>query len=192
MKAKLRDLTMNPDHTFNVTFTTPDDFREKYDQLKDKDLDIEIKQHRERRSKNANAYFHVLVNKIAQAIGENEADTKVRLVTSYGPLARTEDGKYLMFILPRSADATEFYKYAVLYDQRMVNGVICNCWKVYKDTHMMDTKEMSLVIEGAIAEAKELGIETATPKELAELQARWEEYEKTHGGKANECDSEMQ
>ena len=185
MRGKLRDLTMNPDRTFNVTVTVNSDFREKFDQLKDKDLDIEIKQHREIRSKNANAYFHILVNKIAQEIGESEEVTKVRLVTSYGPLARTEDGKYLMFILPRSADATAFYKYAVLYDQRDVNGVICNCWKVYKDTHMMDTKEMSRCIEGAIAEAKELGIETATPKELAELQKRWAEYEAAHPTKGD-------
>lgn len=192
MKGKLRELTMNPgDRTFNITVTVDYDFREKFDQLKDKDLDIEIKQHRERRSKNANAYFHVLVNKIANEIGENEEVTKVRLVTSYGPLARTEDGKYLMFILPRSADATDFYKYAVLYDQRVVNGRKVNMWKVYKDTHMMDTKEMSRLIEGAIAEARELGIETATPKELAEMQAKWEEYDRKHGGKPDECDSQM-
>lgn len=191
MRGKLRDLTMNPDRTFNVTVTVESDFREAYDKLKDKDLDIEIKQHRERRSKNANAYFHVLVNKIAQEIGEPEEVTKVRLVTSFGPLARTEDGKYLMFVLPLKADATDFYKYAVLYDQRTVDGVLCNCWKVYKDTHMMDTKEMSHLIEGAIAEAKELGIETATPKELEELQARWEEYDRKHGGKHSESDSEL-
>ena len=60
---------------------------------------------------------------------------------------------------------------------------------MYKDTHMMDTKEMSHLIEGAIAEAKELGIETATPKELEELQARWEEYDRKHGGKRSESDS---
>lgn len=186
MRGKLRDLTMNPDRTFNVTVTVDTDFRESFDRLKDKDLDIEIKQHRERRSKNANAYFHILVNKISQEIGESEEATKVRLVTSYGPLARTEDGKYLMFILPLSADATDFYKYAVLYDQREVNGVRCNCWKVYKDTHMMDTKEMSQLIEGAIAEARELGIETATPKELAEMKRKWEEYEAAHPAKGGQ------
>ena len=186
MRDKLRDLTMNPDHSFNVTFTTPYDFREKYDQLKDKELEIEIKQYRKRRSTNANAYFHVLINKIAQEIGENEEDTKFRLVTNYGVLARDEDDKVIMFRLSPKVDATKFYKYAVMFDQRIKDGVRYNVWKVYKDTHMMDTKEMSRLIEGAIAEAKELGIETATPAELAELQSRWEEYEKKHGGKANE------
>ena len=38
----------------------------------------------------------------------------------------------------------------------------------------MDSKEMSRLIEGTIDEAKQLGIETATPKEIAEMTAKWE------------------
>ena len=180
MIGRLRDLTMNPDRSFNVTITVKKDFREKFDQLKDKDLDIEIKQHREIRSKNANAYFHVLVNKIAAETGESDEEVKVRLITSYGTLARTEDGKYLMFVLPKDADATDYYKYAEVYDQRTVNGVVCNVWKVYKDSHKMDTKEMARVIDGAIREAKELGIETDTPKQIEEMKKKWAEYEAAH------------
>ena len=90
MIGRLRDLTMNPDRSFNVTITVKKDFREKFDQLKDKDLDIDIKQHREIRSKNANAYFHVLVNKIANETMESDEEVKVRLVTEYGVVDRTE------------------------------------------------------------------------------------------------------
>lgn len=53
-------------------------------------------------------------------------------------------------------------------------------WKVYKDSHKMDTKEMARVIDGAIQEAKALGIETETPDELARMKARWAEYEAAH------------
>ena len=62
-----------------------------------------------------------------------------------------------------------------------MNGVTCNCWKVYKDTHMMDTKEFSRVIDGAVQEAKELGIETDTPKQIEEMKRKWAEYEAAHG-----------
>ena len=154
----------------------------RFDELAKVDCDIEIRKHRNIRSKNANSYFHVLVNKIAGVTGESDEEVKVRLITSYGTLARTKDGKYLMFVLPREADATEYYKYAVLYDQREINGKICNMWKVYKDSHKMDTKEMSRVIDGAVSEAKELGIETATPAELARMKEKWAEYEVAHGG----------
>ena len=40
MKGRLRDLTMNPDRSFNVTVTVQTDFRDAFDRLKDKDLDI--------------------------------------------------------------------------------------------------------------------------------------------------------
>lgn len=184
MKGRLRDLTMNPDRTFNVTVTVQADFREQYDQLKDKDLEIEIKQYRAKRSNNANAYFHVLVNKIAQETGEGEDAAKYRLVTNYGVLAKDDDGKAIMFRLRPKVDATKFYKYAVLFDQRMKDGVLYNVWKVYKDTHMMDTKEMSTLIDGAIAEAEALGIETATPEELQRFHEQWESYERrTANGK---------
>lgn len=151
-----------------------------FDELAKHDCDIEVKRHRNIRSKNANSYFHVLVNKIAAETGETDEEVKTRLITSYGALAKTSDGKYLMFVLPMEADARDYYKYAEVYDQREVNGVICNMWKVYKDSHKMDTKEMSRVIDGAVQEARELGIETTTPAELEQMKEKWAEYEAAH------------
>ena len=145
-----------------VTFTTEGKLNgDVFDELAKVECDIEVRKHRNIRSKNANSYFHVLVNKIAAETGESDEEVKIRLITSYGALARTEDGKLLMFVLPKEADATDYYKYAVLYDQREINGTVCNMWKVYKDSHKMDTKEMARVIDGAIREAKDLGIENS-------------------------------
>ena len=181
MIGRLKDMVRDRDGNWVISFTTREQMDgDRFDALAQVDCDIEIKKHRNIRSRNANSYFHVLVNKISQEIGESEEATKFRLITSYGTLARTSDGKYLMFLLPLDVDATEYYKYAVLYDQREVNGVTCNMWKVYKNSHKMDTKEMSRVIDGAVAEAKELGIETATPAELEKLKEKWEEYEAAH------------
>ena len=180
MIGRLKEMVRGRDGRLVISFTTDRFDGDRFDELSKYDCDIEIKKHRNIRSKNANAYFHVLVNKIAGETGESDEDVKVRLITSYGTLARTADGKYLMFVLPREADATDYYKYAVLYDQREINGVTCNVWKVYKDSHKMDTKEMARVIDGAIREAKELGIETDTPKQIEEMKQKWAEYEATH------------
>ena len=169
----------NKEGKWSVTIITENKINgDVFDELAKVNCDIEIRKHRNIRSKNANAYFHVLINKIAAETGESDEEVKVRLITSYGSLARNPDGTYVMFLLPREADATDYYKYATLYDQRTVNGTVCNMWKVYKDSHKMDSKEMARVIDGAIQEARELGIETATPKELAKMKAQWEEYEK--------------
>ncbi len=187
MIGRLKEMYRSRDGTgWIVTFFTKDRIDgDKFDALSQVDCDIEIKKHRNIRSKNANSYFHVLVNKIASETGESDEEVKIRLITSFGTLARTEDGKILMFALPLEADATDYYKYASLYDQREINGVTVNCWKVYKDSHKMDTKEMARVIDGAIAEAKELGIETDTPKQLEEMKRKWAEYEAAHGGPKN-------
>ena len=182
MIGRLKDMVKDREGNWVISFTTKDRMDgDRFDELAKYDCDIEIKKHRNIRSKTANAYFHVLVNKIAAETGETDEEAKIRLVTSYGALARTDDGKYLLFLLPQSADAKRFYKYAVLFDERRVNGVTCNCWKVYKDTHMMDTKEFSRVIDGAVQEAKELGIETDTPKQIEEMKRKWAEYEAAHG-----------
>lgn len=183
MRGKLRDLTMNRDRTQNITVTVTADFRETFDKLRDKDLDIEIKQHREKRSKNANAYFHVLVNKIAAELNESDDSVKTRLVIEYGVVAKDEDGLSIGFKLPASVNVSKIYPYTRLFDRRVESGKTFNCYLVLKATHEMDTKEMARLIDGAIEEAKELGIETDTPETLARYQEEWRRYEQQHPSK---------
>ena len=52
-----------------ITLELDTDFREGYEALKDAELEIDIRKWRARRSRDANAYFHVLVNQIAMARG---------------------------------------------------------------------------------------------------------------------------
>ena len=181
MRGTLRDLTMNRDGTQNITVTVRADFRDMFDQLSGKDLDVDIKQHREKRSKSANAYFHVLVNKIAGETNESDEAVKTRLVLEYGTIAKDEDGMNIGFKLPASVDVSKIYPYTRLFDQRTENGRLFNCYLVLKPTHEMDTKEMARLIDGAIQEAKELGIETDTPETIARYQKEWAQYEQRHG-----------
>lgn len=178
MIGRLRDLTMNPDHTFNVTITVQTDFRDLFDKLKDKVLDIVIKEHREIRSKNANAYFHVLVNKIANETGESDEAVKVRLVTDYGVVDQDEDGLVLGFKISAKANPAKIYKYTRFVEDRVENGKPIKVYLVLKETHEMDTKEMARLIDGTIEEARELGIDTDTPDELARKKELWAEYER--------------
>lgn len=180
MIGKLRDLTLNRDRTQNITVTVSADFRNEFDRLKDKDLDIEIKQHREKRSKSANAYFHVLVNRIAGELNEADETVKNRLVIEYGTVARDEDGMAIGFKLPASVDVSRIYPYTRRFDTRCENGKRFHCYLVLKHTSDMDTREMARLIDGAIQEAKGLGIETDTPETLARYQEEWRRYEQQH------------
>lgn len=184
-----KEMFRDRDGNWIVTFVTQGRINgDVFDELAKHDCDIEVKRHRNIRSKNANSYFHVLVNKIAQETGETEDEVKVRLITSYGALARNPDDTYTMFLLPQGVEATVYYKYAVLYDQREVNGKTVNMWKVYKDSHTMDSKEMANLIDHTIEEAKALGIETTTPEEMERMKAKWAEYEAAHPRKYGDAD----
>ena len=55
-----------------------------FDRTREKDLTIEIKEYRQKRSLNANAYFHTLVDKIAEAQGVSHAEIHNHLIAEYG------------------------------------------------------------------------------------------------------------
>lgn len=173
VKGRLIDLTLGLNRKQRVTVELDADFRGRFDALKDADVEIDIKKFRLRRSKDANAYFHVLVNKIAQATGQSDSDVKQRLVIDWGVIDTDADGLHVAFKLPAGTDASKYYKYVRMYKETVENGLPVKCWAVYKPTHEMNTAEMAHLIDGAIAEAQELGIETDTPDQIARYKEEW-------------------
>lgn len=170
MKGRLRDLTFGAHGEQHITVTVAADFRQSFDDLKDYEISVEIKRYREPRSKDANAYFHVLVNKIAEVQNLGNDEVKRQLVFEYGTLATDETGSVLGAMLPTSANAEDFYPYAKWYKSLNVNGREYDCYLFYKRTHTLDSKEMARLIDGTVYVAKDLGIETMTPEQLARLE----------------------
>ena len=174
MTGRLVDMAFTLGGKQRVTMEINGDFREIWDKLHQEPvLDVEIKKHREKRSLSANAYFHVLCNKISAETGESEDAVKRRLVVSYGALARDKDGKPVGLKLPPTVDPSDFYPYVRLYETRKENGKDYSCYFVYKESHKMDSKEFARLVDGAIEEAKELGIQTDTPEQLARYKEEW-------------------
>lgn len=173
MRGRLIDLSIGLNRKQRITIEVDRDFREDFDRLREAELDVEIKKHRNRRSLSANAYFHVLVSKIAAERGGSEESTKEWLVCEYGALAKDQDGLTVGFKLPASVDVSTIYPYVKCFDTREENGKLFRCYLVYKQTHLMDTKEMARLIDGAIERARELGIETDTPEQLARYKEDW-------------------
>jgi len=174
MTGRLIDISFGVNRKQRITLEIDRDFRADFDKLRNTVLDIEIKKHREKRSNSANAYFHVLVNKIAAETGGKDDAIKKQLVLDYGAIAK-ENGVSVGFKLPETVNVDTLYPYAKCFDKRIENGIVFNCYLVYKQTHMMDSKEMARLIDGTIEEARELGIETDTPEELARFKKEWSE-----------------
>lgn len=146
---------------------------------KDAPFGVTIAKYRERRSLNANAYFHILVNKIAEKTGTCEDQTKKKLVLRYGALARNEDGTTVGVMLPFNKEPEAVgIKYPKWFGDKTVltkdGEARFSCYLVYAETHTYNREQMSRLINGAVDEARELGIETMTPAELAALVNRYE------------------
>lgn len=151
-----------------MTFTTTD--KAAVARLKTLDraktLDVRVVEHKEKRSLDANAYFHVLLSKIAEKQNIGLEEVKKRIVEDYGTVA-------FVARIPADADLETIYKYSKLIGASKGTKTPCNDWYIFKPTHELNTKEMARLIDGVIQEAKQLDIETKTPKELAEMMSLW-------------------
>ncbi len=178
IECKLENCLADFDGTLVVTLRAPcaekNTVRKIYDAVRscqetaNKRLVAQFAWYKEKRSLNANAYFHVLVGKIAKALNESEEFVKAMLVTDYGAQAAVialPSG-----VTPASAGIA-YSKW--LNDFTSPKGVKCAQFAVYKPTHTLDTSEMARLIDGAVTEAQQLGIETKTPEELDRIKALW-------------------
>lgn len=144
------------------------DFEQIVDDLKDKDkLTIEIKQHRERRSLNANAYAWSLIGQIADAVRAGKDEIYLKLLKRYGQ-------SELISVLSH-VPIENYVKYFEEAGESKLNGKDFTHYRVYKGSSEFDTREMSIFIDGVVSEAKDLGIQTETPNQIAEMKARWGE-----------------
>lgn len=159
---------------FRITFEVNENdvVKSEYDKLKGYDkLKIKAVRYTQRRSRDANAYFHVLVGKIADALTISKAKAKNVLICKYGQPQLLPDGSMMVY----KTNAPEEF----MWEQETIHCIPvkyednATFYKVYRGSHTYDTKEMSLLIDGTVADAKELGIETITPAEIAEMKERW-------------------
>lgn len=144
------------------------------DEIKDLEkLNVEAKKYRPKRSLDANAYFHVLVNKLARHFRVSDAEMKTKMNLEYGTVALNLDGTKVGAKVPYGTDIKQFYPYCKKFGECEENGMNFEKYLFYKETHTLDSKEMTELIDGVIQECKEAGIETLTPEELQSMKESW-------------------
>lgn len=144
------------------------DFEQIVDDLKDRDkLSIEVKPYRPHRSLNANAYAWTLIGKIADAVRAGKDEVYLKLLKRYGQ-------SELISVLSH-VPIENYVKYFEEAGESKLNGKDFTHYRVYKGSSEFDTREMSIFIDGVVSEAKDLGIQTETPNQIAEMKARWGE-----------------
>ena len=139
------------------------------------ELDIDLDTHREKRSRDANAYFHVLVDKLRQALKISFTACKNHLITSYGQIEYIGDEAAVIKtnVPPEQMQEQETLHCKLIAVKNPEEGVYW--YRVYRGSHTYNTKEMSTLLEGTVSECQLQGIETMTPAEIARLKV-YEKY----------------
>lgn len=140
----------------------------------------EVKEHRQKRSLSANAFFHLLVGKIAEKMTLSHTEVHNQMIADYGQI--DEDVKTIIL-----RDDIEWKKLDNLHlrpttaTRVLDDGKLYRVYYVLRGSHTYDSREMAVLIDGVIQEAQALDIETITPYEKQMMLERYgKEYEKKH------------
>lgn len=179
-KGTFKEYTKNfMDGSGTVSFAVQTINPEHLNTLVNKDLRITAKQWREKRSLSANNYYWQLVSKIADAVKISKPHCHNMMMRRYG---QTEmfDGQIAYTMLPDNDDTQKkmdemeeahFAPTSITREGR--DGVRFRAWKLLVPSHRFDKKQMSVLIDGVVSEAKELGIETLAEDEIRRMKEQW-------------------
>lgn len=172
VKAEIVDVTRDLQGRFRLTFATQEDIRQPVEELAGREIRLTAKIWRNKRSNDANAYFHVLKDKIASRLNISHIEAHNQLIADYGQ----PDYEVGHMILKDSVDwrRLEWVHLAPTpRTQILDNGELYRVCRVMRGSHTYDTAEMARLIDGTVYEAKELGIETLPPDELEAMKRAW-------------------
>lgn len=144
------------------------------DDLQYKDLKIKVSKITKPRSLDANAYFHVLCDKLRQALGISMAKCKNLLITSYGQMLYLDEGVPATFKSNVPFEQMwEMETPHLKFIQMSEDGNYM--YFLYRGSHTYDSAEMHKLLEGTIQDCQSQGIETKTPDEIRKLEMLWEQ-----------------
>ena len=160
-KGASRSLDGEPIISFSIK---DEDKIPKLEEEKDVELVIEVKRFRKKRSLNANAYFWVLCDQMAQVLRTTKDEVYNLQLSRWGVFIDVQIEKE---DLPRLISQ---FRYVEEFKEPFSNKTTYRCYLV---SSTYDTKQMAYLIDGTVLDAKELGIDTWTPEEIAIVVEDW-------------------
>lgn len=132
-----------------------------------KEYECNIEPFKQKRGLNANNYSWALQDQMAKILNRSIDDVHHEMVLQYGVL------ETYSIVKEAFESAKRVFDYYHILGESEINGKTFVHCRVGVGTHHYNTQEMSRFIDGVVQEAKELGIETKTPDEIAELKSLW-------------------
>lgn len=171
MKARLHDLSLARDGGYLLTIATRENVGALYDELHETDVDVTVKKHREKRSLDANAYFWVLADRLAEKTRIPKTDIYRRYIREIG-------GNHEMVCVIDSAvkKLRNGWEHNGLgWQTDTMPSRIPGCTNVilYYGSSTYNTRQMSHLIDMAVQDCQEQNIETLSPEKLAGMMEEW-------------------
>lgn len=152
------------------------DARKFVTEMQDKKYSIEIKEYRERRSLDANAYFFVLLDKLAEALRESKEALYRGYVKEIG------GNSEVVCVLNSAVDKLRqgWERNGLGWQTETMPSKIDGCTNVilYYGSSTYDTAQMSRLIDLAVQDCKACGVETLPPERLAAMVEDWDKTNK--------------
>lgn len=142
------------------------------DTLMKRTLRLKLSQWRDNRSNNANRYFHVLSDQLADAMRMSKPKMKNYLLFHYGQKVR--DSENNLVVIKTNADERELIERSDMhlwYIKDAPDGT--PMYVLLEHSRYYDSRQMSILIDGVVAECHSAGIDTLTPNEIREMKERW-------------------
>lgn len=146
--------------------------RQVLDALKEGQVyDVEIKEHREKRSLDSNAYFWILVDRLAEKTGIPKTDIYRSYIREIGGNNET------VCIPDKGVDRLrrEWERNGDGWQTSTTPSKLPGCTNVvlYYGSSTYDTAQMSRLIDLIVQDCREQGIETLPPDKLAGMMEEW-------------------
>lgn len=130
-------------------------------------LSIKAVKYRNRRSLDANAYMWCLLQKMADKLHRDKWGIYLEMLGRYGVFTHIIVKAHVVEKVKNE------WRTVKELGEVSVNGTTGIQLQCYFGSSTYDTKEMSVLIDGVVSEARELGIETLPPDELERMKAQW-------------------
>jgi hypothetical protein len=171
MQGRLCDISLNvTNRKQKITIEIDEDFRGRYDELKDRELEVTVKPYRKSRTLDQNSLLWAVIGKIADKLRANKDDIYLMMLKRYG-----QGG--VIKVSPKNEEAIlSALKYYERHE-KLYNDTD-KYYRIWAGSSGYNTEEFSVLLEGTISEAKGIGIEL-TSLEQQSLLAFVEELEKS-------------
>jgi hypothetical protein len=130
-------------------------------------LQAEIKQYRKHRSLDANGMLWAILQQMAEALNTSKDELYIEMLSRYGVFTH-------IIVKPNMVEKVkQEWRTVRELGEVTVNGQTGVQLQCFFGSSSYDSKEFSVLLDGVVSDAKELGVEVMTPAEIESLKQAW-------------------